>query len=65
MKWRTQTAEATQYTHEKDVIHSDLRPGSYLLHAHASGFLNLYISDFGGLTCGEIDGGNLPDSGFL
>lgn len=65
MKWRTQAAEATQYTHAKGVIHSDLRPENYLLHADANGFLNLYLTDFGGWTCGEIDGGHLSDSGFF
>ncbi|OBT80573.1 hypothetical protein VF21_00409 [Pseudogymnoascus sp. 05NY08] len=65
MKWRTQAAEATQYTHMKGVIHSDLRPENYLLHADANGSLNLYLTDFGGSTCGEIDGGHLPDSGFF
>jgi len=65
MKWRTQAAEATRYTHQKGVIHSDLRPENYLLHTDANGTLNLQLSDFGGSTCGDIDGRHLPDSGFF
>jgi serine/threonine protein kinase len=65
MKWCRQAADAIRYIHEKGVIHSDLRPENYLLHTDVSGILNLYLSDFGGSTCGDIDGGHLPDSGFF
>jgi len=46
------------------VIHSDLRPENYLLHQNSTGSLDVYLCDFGGSTCGDIDGGHLPDSGF-
>ncbi len=65
LKWRTQVTEAIRYLHLKGVIHSDLRPANCLLHTDGSGILNLYLSDFGGSTCGDIDGGHLPDSGFF
>lgn len=64
LKWRTQAAEAIQFIHQKGVIHSDLRPGNFLLHTVAGSALDLQLCDFGGSTNGEIDGGHLPDSGF-
>lgn len=64
-KLRIQAAEAIRYIHQKGVIHSDLRPENYLLHSNASGVLDLFLSDFGGSACGDIDGGHLPDSGFF
>ncbi|CAG8318863.1 unnamed protein product [Penicillium nalgiovense] len=50
-EWRTQAAEAIQFIHGKDVIHSDLRPENFLFNAktiqmenrwrkHYSGFFN-------------------------
>lgn len=65
IRWRTQAAAATSYIHQKGVIHSDQRPENYLVHGNDSGDLNIYLADFGGSTCGEIDGGHLPDSGFF
>lgn len=65
IRWRTQAAAATCYIHQKGVIHSDQRPENYLVHSDDSGCLNIYLTDFGGSTCGAIDGGHLPDSGFF
>jgi serine/threonine protein kinase len=65
IKWCIQATEAIRYIHQKGVIHSDLRPENYLLHTDAGGVLNLYLTDFGGSTCRDIDGGHLPDSGFF
>ena len=62
LKWCYQAAEAVHYIHQKGVIHSDLRPESYLLHNES---LDLLLCDFGGSTSGNIDGGHLPDSGFF
>ncbi|CZR52088.1 uncharacterized protein PAC_01965 [Phialocephala subalpina] len=61
MAWRSEAGEAVRYLHSKGVIHSDLRPDNYLLNADNS----LCLCDFGGSTCGAIDGGGLPDSGFF
>ncbi|TVY13037.1 Serine/threonine-protein kinase HT1, partial [Lachnellula arida] len=61
MAWRFEAGEAVQYLHSKGVIHSDLRPDNYLLNTDDS----LCVCDFGGSTCGAIDGGGLPDSGFF
>lgn len=65
IRWRTQAARATWFIHQKGVIHSDQRPENYLLHEDVNGDLNIHLSDFGGSTCGDIDGGHLPDSGFF
>ncbi|OJD12316.1 serine/threonine protein kinase [Emergomyces pasteurianus Ep9510] len=65
LQWCSQAAEAIQYIHQKDVIHSDLRPENYLLHRNSDDILNLFLSDFRGSTSGVIDGGHLPDSGFF
>ncbi|KAE8150252.1 kinase-like domain-containing protein [Aspergillus avenaceus] len=65
LKWCRQAAEAVQYIHQKGVIHSDLRPENFLLHSDSKGKLDLLLCDFGGSTCGEIDGGHLPDPGFF
>ncbi|RHZ55478.1 hypothetical protein CDV55_103824 [Aspergillus turcosus] len=62
VKWCREAAEAIHYIHQKGVIHSDLRPESYLLHNES---LDLLLCDFGGSTSGNIDGGHLPDSGFF
>ncbi|OBT69715.1 hypothetical protein VE03_00872 [Pseudogymnoascus sp. 23342-1-I1] len=53
------------YNDEKNVIHSDQRPENYLVHSDDNGTLNVYPTDFGGSTCGDIDGGHLPDAGFF
>ena len=65
LKWCFQAAEAVQFIHQKGVIHSDLRPENFLLHALQEDGLSLQLCDFGGSTCGDIDGGHLPDSGFF
>lgn len=65
LKWCSQAAEAVHFIHQHGVIHSDLRPENYLLHADQADGLSLQLCDFGGSTCGAIDGGHLPDSGFF
>jgi serine/threonine protein kinase len=49
------------------VIHSDLRPENFLVHATTPTSLDLLLCDFGGSTCLKLglDGGHLPDYGFL
>ncbi|KIV97856.1 hypothetical protein PV10_01560 [Exophiala mesophila] len=74
-KWSLQAAEAIAYLHEKGVIHSDLRPENYLVHATVeprddvdpSPSLDLWLCDFGGSVCEELglDGGHLPDDPFF
>ncbi|CAG8374594.1 unnamed protein product [Penicillium salamii] len=65
LKWCCQAAEAIHYIHQKGVIHSDLQPENFLLHSDSKEKLDLLLCDFGESTSGEIDGGNLPDSGFF
>jgi serine/threonine protein kinase len=70
LTWCLEAAEAIAYLHSKGVIHSDLRPENFLLHAsNDESFPDLLLSDFGGSYCKTankiIDGGHLPDSGFF
>lgn len=65
LKWRSQASEAIKFIHQHDVIHSDLRPENFLLHTNHTDAPDLLLCDFGGSTCGAVDGGHLPDSGFF
>jgi serine/threonine protein kinase len=70
LKWCLQAVEAIAYLHSKGVIHSDLRPENFLLHAYTPGSPpDLFLSDFGGsyYRIGDtpIDGQHLPDTGFF
>ena len=68
-----QAAEAVTYLHEQGVIHSDLRPENYLVHATVgpgvdlSPSLDLWLCDFGGSACDELGlpGRQLPDDPFF
>ncbi|KAF2271830.1 kinase-like protein [Westerdykella ornata] len=66
-KWCWQAAEAIAYLHENGVIHSDLRPENFLVHATTEVSLDLWLCDFGGSTCTELNlgGGHLPDDPFF
>lgn len=70
LKWRLQAAESIAYIHSKGVIHCDLRPKNFLLHAsEVNKDPDLLLCDFGGSYCktsdGLIDGKHLPDAGFF
>ncbi|KAK5995963.1 hypothetical protein PT974_04383 [Cladobotryum mycophilum] len=49
------------------VIHADLRPENFLVHATSPTSLDIWLCDFGGALCKKlgVDGGQLPDSGFF
>ena len=66
-KWCQQAAESIAFLHENGVIHSDLRPDNFLIHATTKTSLDLWLCDFGGSTCEELDldGGHLPDDPFF
>ena len=66
-KWCRQAAESIAFLHENGVIHSDLRPDNFLVHATTTSSLDLWVCDFGGSTCEELDldGGHLPDDPFF
>ncbi|KAL4876691.1 kinase-like domain-containing protein [Aspergillus karnatakaensis] len=68
IKWRRQSAAAIHFIHSNNVIHADLRPDSFLLHTPSPSTSpdatpDLLLCDFGRSSCGDINGGYLPDSG--
>ncbi|CAH0023476.1 unnamed protein product [Clonostachys rhizophaga] len=66
-RWCQQVVESIAYIHRRSVIHSDLRPESFLVHATTPTSLDLWLCDFGGSTCAKLglDGKHLPDPGFF
>jgi len=66
-KWCRQAVESVSHIHRHGVIHSDLRPENYLVHATTPTSLDLWLCDFGGSTCEKlgVDGKQLPDPGFF
>ncbi|KAJ3578069.1 hypothetical protein NPX13_g2494 [Xylaria arbuscula] len=66
-KWCRQVVESIAYIHGRGVIHSDLRPDNFLVHAITPKSLDLWLCDFGGSTCEKLglDGKHLPDPGFF
>ncbi|EKD16956.1 uncharacterized protein L3040_006241 [Drepanopeziza brunnea f. sp. 'multigermtubi'] len=67
-KWSVQAVEAVAHVHSQGVIHSDLKPENYLVHATADGSsLDLWLCDFGGSTCRELGHSipHLPDDPFF
>lgn len=66
-RWCRQVIESVQYIHSQGVVHSDLRPDNFLVHATSPIAMDLWLCDFGGSTCDKLglDGGHLPDPGFF
>lgn len=66
LKWSMQVVEAVEFVHSKGVIHSDLRPENYLVHATNESF-NLWLCDFGGARCDKLGSNvyHLPDDPFF
>jgi len=69
-KWSLQAVEAVSFLHEQDVIHSDLRLETYLVHGAKVGpssSSNLWLCDFGGSKCADLglDSKKLRDDPFF
>ncbi len=66
-KWSVQAVEAVACVHRQGVIHSDLRPENYLVHATGESSLDLWLCDFGGSRCDELGSNvhHLPDDPFF
>ncbi|KAF2181231.1 kinase-like protein, partial [Zopfia rhizophila CBS 207.26] len=67
LRWCRQVVESISYIHHHGVIHSDLRPENFLVHATTPTSLDLWLCDFGGSTCEKlgVDGKQLPDPSFF
>ncbi|TLD38556.1 kinase-like protein [Venturia nashicola] len=52
---------------DSEVIHSDLKPENYLVHATDGSSLDLWLCDFGGSTCPELGDSvaHMPDDPFF
>jgi len=66
-RWCRQAVESISHIHYYGVIHSELRPNNFLVHATTPTSLDLWLRDFGGSTCEKlgVDGNQLPDPGFF
>ncbi|KAF1993259.1 kinase-like protein [Amniculicola lignicola CBS 123094] len=66
-RWCQQAVESVSYIHYHGVIHSDLRPDNFLVHATTPTSLDLWLCDFGSSVYKKlgVDGGQLPDPGFF
>ncbi|KAF2835319.1 kinase [Patellaria atrata CBS 101060] len=66
-KWSLQAVEAVVYIHSAGVIHSDLRPENFLVHATTELSLDLWLCDFGGARCDKLglNVHHLPDDPFF
>lgn len=65
-KWSVHAVEAITFLHSKGVIHSDLRPENYLVHATNESLLDLWLCDFGGARCDDLGSDyHLPDDPFF
>jgi len=53
-KWCHQVAESVAYLHRHCLIHSDLYPGNFLVHAAIPGSRGLWLCDFGGSVCQNL-----------
>ncbi|KAH6872013.1 kinase-like domain-containing protein [Thelonectria olida] len=66
-KWSRQVIKCLEYIHRRGVIHCDIRPENFLVHATSETSLDVCLCDFGGSSCEELglDGLALPTPAFL
>ncbi|KAI5464519.1 kinase-like domain-containing protein [Mariannaea sp. PMI_226] len=66
-RWSRQVIECVRYIHSRGVMHCDIRPENFLIHASPDDNLNIRICDFGGSKCEEldVDGYAFPATAFL
>ncbi|KAH6986657.1 kinase-like domain-containing protein [Ilyonectria destructans] len=66
-KWSRQVINCLEYIHRRGIIHCDIRPENFLVHATSETSLDICLCDFGGSSCEELglDGLALPTPAFL